>query len=134
MADWIDRYRASVSWGDQIHADLLWPSNTVCCWVPATIEGQRHYRIPGCLANIPAAIATAQQALQAPGCRSATVLFLDEEATPYQVEEACNLTAAAGIGCGFLEPQPEVLHLGLLTRASEGTLLEGMVQKLEESP
>ena len=121
---WVDRYRASVSWGDQIHPDLLTPGNTVCCWVPSTIEGERHYRVPGWLNAIPAAIATAQQALEAPGCRSAAVLFLDTEATAYQVEEACHALAAAGLGCGFLEPKPAVLHHGLLLRASEDTILE----------
>ena len=61
------------------------------------------------------------------------MLFLDEEATAYQVEEACHVLAAAGLGCGFLEPQPAVLHHGLLLRASEGTLLDSMVQKLENN-
>lgn len=118
---WIERYRASVSWGESIHATLL-PSGAACCWVE--VKGQRHYKVAGLLTDLPGAIALGQQALAVADCRGAAVLFLDGTATERLVEEACHVLAEHGIGCGFLEPQPCVLHLGLLTRASEGTLLE----------
>ena len=125
MADittpWIDRYRASVSWGDRIHAATL-PSGAPCCWVD--MQGPRHYWVAGQLEDLPGAIALAQQALAAPDCGRSTVVFLDAKATDFQVEEASHVLAGHGIGCRFLEPQPDVLHLALLARASEGTLLE----------
>ena len=35
-----------------------------------------------------------------------------------------------GIGCGFLEPQPQILHYGLLEKLSEGLILEKIIAQL----
>lgn len=122
MADWIEHFRASVGWGDQLTLSLL-PDGTDCCSLP--MDGGLHFWVPGSLGDIAGALRLAQQALQASGCNGVTVLFLDRQATAAQVEEALHLVAQAGAACDFLEPAPRVLRDGLLLRMSEGTILDG---------
>jgi hypothetical protein len=122
MTYWVDRYRESVSWGDQIHADLVPLTGEQCCWF--THSGGRQYMTPGFLGpQLAESLARAQRCRIATGTPTA-VLFLDEEATSYQVEEAAYTLCQAGLGCGFLEPQPQVKYLMHLERASEGTLVD----------
>ena len=125
MTTWIQRFRNSVSWGGDITAALL-PDGTPCCFMTLD-DGQdgQHVWVSGFLGDIPAAIAKAQQAAQASDCKTVTVLFLDQQATAAQVEEALHLVAYGGAGCDFLEVQPRVLCDGLLLRMSEGTILDG---------
>jgi len=122
MTAWIERFRTSVSWGGDLTAEVL-PDGTSCCFI--SLEDGLHFWVPGLLSNIPAAIAKAQDAAQAFGCKTITVLFLDQQASDYQVEQACHLLAQAGANCDFLEAQPRVLRDGLLLRMSEGTILDG---------
>lgn len=128
---WIDRYRGSVSWGDQIHAETL-PDGSPCCWTE--IKGGRFYTVPGFLGDLHGAIDRAQQTQHMPDCNLAVVQFLDEDATDFQVEEACHVLAAAGLGCGFLEPRPRVRHHLLLERASEGTIFDRIFDPQKETP
>jgi hypothetical protein len=122
MADWIEHFRTSVGWGDQLTASLL-PNGNACCSLPTA--GGLHFWVPGSLDDIASATRLAQQAFQASGCNGVTVLFLDQRATAAQVEEALHLVAQAGAACDFLEPVPRVLRDGLLLRMSEGTILDG---------
>ena len=123
MTDWIDRFRASVNWGDEIHAGTL-PDGCSYCWVK--LGDGCHAWVPGTLKDLPGAIALAHQAMRMSARRSVTAMLLDQQATDYQVEEACHLLARAGVGCDFLDVQPRVLRDGLLLRMSEGTLLDSM--------
>ncbi len=84
-----------------------------------------HFWVPGLLDDVSGALSLAEQALGLPGCSGVTVLFLDQQATAAQVEEALHLVAQAGAGCDFLEPAPRVLRDGLLQRMSEGTIIDG---------
>jgi hypothetical protein len=122
MADWIEHFRASVGWGDQLTLSSL-PDGTACCSLP--MDGGLRFWVPGSLGDIAGALRLARQALQASGCNGVTVLFLDQQATAAQVEQALHLVAQAGAGCDFLEPAPRVLRDGLLLRMSEGTILDG---------
>lgn len=124
---WIEKKRASVSWGDKIHEAVL-PSGATCCWFE--VEGQRHYLVPGSLADLSGSLALAKEAQALPECDRATVLFLDWEATEYQVEEAFFVLGREGVGCGFLEGQPEAIHHHLLFKASEGTVLVEALKRL----
>jgi hypothetical protein len=131
MADWIDDYRETVSWGDQIHADHVPPDGELCCWFP--YSGGRHYTTPGWLGSgLAESLARALRCLAATGTE-VSVLFLDRQASAYEVEEALWVLSDAGIGCGFLEPQPKVMHYGLLERVSEGCLIKDMLQRLKSS-
>jgi hypothetical protein len=121
MTDWIERFRASVGWGDEITEGIL-PDGTPCCWV--LMDDGMHAWVSGTLQDLAAAITLAQQALGCLNCSGVTVLLLDQHASDYQVEEACHLLAKAGAGCDFLAAQPRVLRDGLLLRMSEGTILD----------
>lgn len=121
MQDWIDRFRESVGWGDEIHASRL-SDGAKYCWI--LVEQGWHAWVPGLLEDLPGAITLAQRVMRCPGCYRAAVVFLDKEATEYQVEEACHRLAAADVGCSFLEAGPQVLRDGLLLRMSEGTVLD----------
>ena len=123
MTSWVDRFRASVSWGDQLTAALL-PCGTACCSMP--MNDGLHFWVPGHLADLSGAVASARQALQSPGCSGVTVLFMDRQATAAQVEESLHLVASSGAGCDFLESQPRVLRDGLLSLMSEGTILDNL--------
>jgi hypothetical protein len=130
-ADWIADYRASVSWGDQIHADRVPSTGEQCCWFP--YNGGRHYTTPGWLgAGLAESLARAIRCRAATGTKT-TLLFLDQHATDYQVEEALWVSSRAGVGCGFLEAQPMVLYSGLLLRLSEGCLLEEALHRLKSA-
>lgn len=127
MADWLDAYRDSVSWGDQINAHTH-PSGIDCCWVE--VHGRRVYSIPARLDEIGIASLNAVTIKLDTGC-DVRVLFTDDTATAAQVEEAMNVLAQQDIGCGFLEPIPQVHFYGLLSLMSEGTLLESAVRHLQ---
>jgi hypothetical protein len=124
MTSWVDRYRSTVSWGDEITADTI--AGVPCCWVEAS--GQRVYFTAGTVADLHGALAqalTVQRNTQSHG----QVLFVDEHATAYQVEEAMHAMADAGIGCGFIEAEPSVHQHALLDRCSEGTLLPSLLNQ-----
>lgn len=126
MSTWLDSYRASVSWGDQIHAATI--AGVECCW--HEVKGERVASVPGSLDNITDAIrraTTVQRAINS-ACR---VLFTDETATEAQVEEAMYETATCGVGCGFIEPLPSVYFYGLLEKFSEGHLIDGIIHDLQ---
>ena len=127
MSDWIDRFRSSVDWEDQVIAYLL-PEGTPSCLVQLS-DGPQVW-VHGLLADLPGAVGRARLARESLdcsniACRGVTVMFLDEQATAAQVEEACYVLARAGFSCDFLEVQPRVLRDGLLLRMSEGTVLDG---------
>jgi hypothetical protein len=122
VANWTEHFRASVGWGDQLTVSLL-PHGTACCSLP--MDDGLHFWVPGLLDDMPGATAMAKQALQLSGCSAVTVLFLDQQATAAQVEEALHVAAQAGAGCDFLEPSPRALRDGLLLRMSEDTILDG---------
>lgn len=119
MANWLDSYKESVSWGDQIHAETV--DGIDCCWVE--VDGKCVFSVPGTLDDVPGSIANAVAIKQAFDC-DCRVLFADEEATQAQVEQAMHATAHEGIGCGFIEPRPSAYYFHLLDLYSEGTLLE----------
>ena len=129
MADWLDAYKASVGWGDEIYAEVLFPSGAECCW--HEIDGVRYYESPGTLSDITTAIAVGQAVLAATGQKTG-VLFIDEQATEALVEEALHRTCDADLGCGFIHPKPATLQYKLLSKYSEGTLLEAALKAMQE--
>ena len=129
MADWLDAYKASVGWGDEIYPDVLFPSGVECCW--HEVDGIRYYDSPGTLSDITTAIAFGQAVHAAKGQKTC-VLFIDEQATEAQVEEAMHRTCDVGLGCGFIHPKPATLQYKLLSKYSEGTLLEAALKAMQE--
>ena len=134
MANWLEKYRASVAWGDLITAQHDYSRDgqmrrIECCCFP--VDDSYAYVLPGTLANLDQAIADAVEVKASSACR-VNVLFTDETATETQVEEAMTVLGQRGFGCRFLEAQPDVLHLGLLDRMSEGTIADRAVQLLQE--
>ncbi|NCA24302.1 MAG: hypothetical protein EBS91_06810 [Betaproteobacteria bacterium] len=123
MNDWIDEFRASVSWGDRLTLGTL-PDGTGYCLM--SLPGEQHVWVPGFLADLPVAITRARQARQSIDGANVIVMLLDQQASDYQVEEAFHVLAHAGAGCDFLYPQPRVLRDGLLLRMSEGTVLDAL--------
>lgn len=121
---WVDRYRADVSWGDQIHSD----DNDRSCWV--MVDGQRHHTRSGYFCNRDRACRIALARAHQLQTSRMTVMWLDEQLTEAQVEELLFLCRDYGLGCGFLEPQPQVHHYGLLVRHSEGTILDRAAELL----
>ena len=121
---WVDRYRNSVSWGDSIHSD----DGDRSCWV--VVDDVRRYARSGYFQNreraCRVALARAHQ-LQTTHMR---VMWLDAQLTAAQVEELIFLCRDYGLGCAFLEPQPDAHYLDLLVRHSEGTILERAAEKL----
>ena len=128
-ADWIADYRASVSRGDQIHADRVPSTGERCCWFP--YNGGRHYTSPGWLgAGLAESLARAIRCRAATGAET-SVLFLDQQATDYQVEEALWESTRAGVDCEFREVQPQELYYELLERLSEGGVSEEALRRLQ---
>jgi hypothetical protein len=123
MNNWVDDFRASVMWGDQI-TECHMPNDPPCCSV--WLDDGMHVWVPGELSDLEGAGARAELARRSFDCRGVTVMFLDEQATAAQVEEALHAMAARKAGCDFLGVQPSIHRSGLLLLMSEGTLLDGL--------
>jgi hypothetical protein len=129
MADWLDAYRASVGWGDEIIAAYIPQHDLACCFV--NHDGEHFYEVPGTLKDLPKAFRDAAIVIEATSCRVG-VLFTDEDATAAEVEEALVTLADAGIGCGFIEPKPRVHQYALLNRYTEGGLLKEALKVIDQ--
>ena len=121
MADWIDAYRDSVAWGDEIISVYIPQHDLSCCFV--NHGGDHFYEVPGTLKDLSKALRDASKARTATSCQVG-VLFTDADATAAEVEEAMVTLADADIGCGFIEPKPRVHQYALLNRYTEGGLLK----------
>ena len=129
MADWAQDYKDSVAWGDEIEQGVLIGRGIEYCRVD--VDGVDYYDVPGHLTDITKALADAKAVEDATGGKVA-VLFLDKQATEAQVEEAMHRACDVGIGCGFLEAKPKLHQYGLLSKYSEGTLLEQALKVMQE--
>lgn len=135
MTNWLDEYRDSVSWGDEIVYSLTYTRDgqlrpIECCFFPA--NDTYVYVVPGKLSDLNQALTDAAVVKANSNCLT-NVLFTDDTATEAQVEEAMTVLGQKGFGCRFLKAQPDVLHLGLLDRMSEGTLLERAIEIIQDN-
>ena len=134
---WLDKYRDSVSWGDDIRAEKVSTRDgsygpVDCCWfyIGDRLEECR-YCVPGDLSDLNKAITDGLVVKQSTNCPTA-ILFTNKEATEAQVEEAIHTAGGSGLGCGFLEAKPKWLWYGLLEKYSEDTLLEQALKVMQE--
>lgn len=127
MSEWLQDYKESVSWGDEIKAGLA--NKTEYC--SHTCDGETLCTVPGFLSDIRKAVLDAMFIKWVTKAKTA-ILFIDKEATEAQVEEAIHRACDQGVGCGFLHAQPAWLWYGLLDKYMEGTLLEEAIKVMQE--
>jgi hypothetical protein len=116
---WIQAFKASVGWADQIQVETLGD----LCYCSAQAQGKTHAWYPGWIATLDAAIAQGQRIRDLTG-HNVTIQFLDRDPEERQVEASLHATAHAGLGCDFLEARPRVALTALLAKYSEGTLFD----------
>ncbi len=128
MTDWLQDYRESVSWGNDITYRKI-NETEYCLYV---FDAQTYCNVPGNLTDISKALDNALLVNWITKAKT-EILFLDKEATEGQIEEAIHRAFYVGIGCSFLEAEPKWIWYDLLDKYMEGTLFEEAMKAMEEN-
>lgn len=123
MPDWIDEFKSSVSWGDQIEPyqerEFDFPVLTV-----VLEHGGRHFWIEANLSELsglPRKINLLSSSIKS---SDLTVIFTDKELVAKDIESLMHYTKELGCGIDFLSVNASVIRNGLLLLYSEGTILD----------
>ena len=114
---WINDLKASVSWGDNIHATTIGGIN--CCRMGTPNSDSFHYWVAGQLTHRQKAYSDAGKVEGLTGA-TVSILYTDQQATTAQVKEAMvEAGMFHGFGCCFLSAELRAKKKDLLLKRQD---------------